>query len=846
MSAIKLFKSSTHQPEIGISERLSIANFVTPTLIESVSGDVAGVIRLKGFYCETSTTAEVNQKHHIWASALNRLGSEFGVYSYVLRKKVQMRMSGEFTSYLGKALDRDYHARYASDDFYRNELYLCVIYKGFDSGKAGKSFNWLSQLSRKKLSVHRDHYRQQAVEKTTTKIRELISLLSCYGPHWLNSDELSNGDNEVLSFLGDLVNGLTNEKLKNYHDFQAFAPNLKTMQSPLFPEKNLSQYLGKGSVWFGERIQWADGNGGNKFGAVITLKDLNGHAGTGTISPTIMVRLMRLPMEFVYFTAFLPETSEVALKMVAAQERRFVSSKDASLSQKQQLLMLKDDLASQRSTLGATQTQLLVLSDSLESLRDKVESANKCLREAGIQGVIESFNQESCFWAMMPFNHAYLSRIRYLQDSAYADLFPMTNYPLGHWNQNHLGGAVTLVDTYSASPMFFNFHKCGSEIGGTPTLGHSLTVGVTGSGKSVLLAFMMGQLERYNTRIIVFDFLQGLEVPIRAYGGDYFRLSPDSPEQSRFNPFSLPDSHGNRSFLKSWLAELVRFDGESFIPGNIQEDLSACVEYAYDRLAPHERHLSNVLAHLPVNFERIHALNLWCKAGNGRYSDGDYSYLFDNDNESITLTNRMVGFDLTGLMKQQAKVVHVVTMYLFHCIESSLDGEPVGIICDEAQNIIDTPHFAARLKDWLAQMRKMNTFINFLTQLPETFLNSEICASLIGNTHTHVFFPNHKAKYEHYQAFDFSPEEFAFIKNTSEKGYFLYKFGDESTICRLNLHGLDQYLNILGADKKSPELCEEARLEAGNNPEDWLPVYQTKLQEYRNKRKGASHDYHST
>jgi type IV secretion system protein VirB4 len=71
----------------------------------------------------------------------------------------------------------------------------------------------------------------------------------------------------------------------------------------------------------------------------------------------------------------------------------------------------------------------------------------------------------------------------------------------------------------------------------------------------------------------------------------------------------------------------------------------------------------------------------------------------------------------------------------------------------------------------------------------------------------------------------------------------LYKFGHESTICRLNLSGMDYYLNIFGADKIALKVCNEARLERGDRPEDWLPLYQEKLLKLRTDNRGGTHAY---
>ena len=84
---------------------------------------------------------------------------------------------------------------------------------------------------------------------------------------------------------------------------------------------------------------------------------------------------------------------------------------------------------------------------------------------------------------------------------------------------------------FGAPPLFF-----GKTEGSTPfrfslhvgDVGHTLVVGPTGAGKSVLLALMALQFRRYpRTQIFAFDFGGSIRAAALAMGGDWHDLGGD-------------------------------------------------------------------------------------------------------------------------------------------------------------------------------------------------------------------------------------------------------------------------------------------------------------------------------
>ena len=61
----------------------------------------------------------------------------------------------------------------------------------------------------------------------------------------------------------------------------------------------------------------------------------------------------------------------------------------------------------------------------------------------------------------------------------------------------------------------------------------------TGSGKTVFIGFLVAMLERQGATQVVFDKDRGLEILVRALGGEYLRAA-GTARPTGFNPLQLP------------------------------------------------------------------------------------------------------------------------------------------------------------------------------------------------------------------------------------------------------------------------------------------------------------------
>ena len=121
---------------------------------------------------------------------------------------------------------------------------------------------------------------------------------------------------------------------------------------------------------------------------------------------------------------------------------------------------------------------------------------------------------------------------------------------------------------------------------------------------------------------------------------------------------------------------------------------------------------------------------------------GPWGRLLDADEERIGAA-RVQAFETEGLVG--AASAGPVLSYLFHRIAGRLDGSPTLIIIDEGWLVLDSPAFAAQLREWLKTLRKKNASVIFATQSLADIEGSSIAPAIIESCPTRIFLPNERA-----------------------------------------------------------------------------------------------------
>ena len=121
---------------------------------------------------------------------------------------------------------------------------------------------------------------------------------------------------------------------------------------------------------------------------------------------------------------------------------------------------------------------------------------------------------------------------------------------------------------------------------------------------------------------------------------------------------------------------------------------------------------------------------------------GPWGRLLDAESERLGEAS-VQAFETEGLVG--AGSAAAVLSYLFHRIEGRLDGSPTLIIIDEGWLVLDSPAFAAQLREWLKTLRKKNASVIFATQSLADIETSAIAPAIIESCPTRIFLPNERA-----------------------------------------------------------------------------------------------------
>ena len=293
---------------------------------------------------------------------------------------------------------------------------------------------------------------------------------------------------------------------------------------------------------------------------------------------------------------------------------------------------------------------------------------------------------------------------------------------------------------FQAPPLLF-----GKTEGSTPfrlslhvgDVGHTLIVGPTGAGKSVLLSLMAMQFRRYRkSQIFAFDFGGSIRTAAIAMGGDWHdlggSLSAGSEHSVSLQPLAQIDDPSERAWAAEWVAAILAKEGVTIDPTAKEHVWSALTSLAS---SPVQERTITGLAVLLQSTALKQALQPYCVGGpSGR--------LLDAESEQLG-SAPVQAFETEGLIG--AGAAPAVLTYLFHRIEGRLDGRPTLLIIDEGWLVLDDPAFAQQLREWLKTLRKKNASVVFATQSLSDIDGSNIAPAIVESCPTRIFLPNERA-----------------------------------------------------------------------------------------------------
>ena len=464
------------------------------------------------------------------------------------------------------------------------------------------------------------------------------------------------------------------------------------------------------------------------------------------------------------------------------------------------------ELGSDQVAFGYVTATVTVLDADATAADEKLRMAERVIQGRGFVTIPETLNAVEAWLSSIPGNAYANVRQPIVSTLNLAHLMPVSAVWAGPERNRHLDGPPLVVTRTEGSTPF----RLVTHVG---DVGHTLVVGPTGMGKSVLLALLALQFRRYpGSRIFAFDMGRSMRATVLGLGGEHYDLGSDG--DIAFQPLAGIDQEGYRSWAAEWVEGRLVHEGVAVGP-----DEKAAIWSALGSLAgaPREQRTLTGLSVLLQSNALRQALSPYVLGGaHGKLLDADQDRLGTADVQC---------FEMEELMGSRAAVMAVLG-YLFARFEARFDGAPTLLMLDESWLFLDDPVFAARIRQWLKTLRKKNVSVLFATQSLADIQGSSIAPAIVESCASRIFQPNPQATEPQvrsiYEAFGLNRRQIEIVATAVPKRDYYYQSRLGNRLFDLDLGPVA--LAFAGASTPQDQRLIDEVL-ASNPPEGFAPAW---------------------
>ncbi|MBN9677982.1 conjugal transfer protein TrbE [Salipiger bermudensis] len=695
-----------------LADYLPWAALVAPGVVLNKDGSLQRSARFRGPDLDSAVAAELVAVAGRINNAFRRLGSGWAIFVEAQRVAAADYPDSRFPDPASALLDAERRAGFAEQGAHFQSEYLLTFLYLPPAEEAARAETWLYE-GREKAGIDAGEVLRGFIDRTD----RVLALFDGIMPEcrWMD-------DSETLTYLHSTIS--------------TQAHRVRVPETPAYLDALLADQPLTGGL---------EPRLGDAHLRVLTLSGFP----TAT-TPGILDDLNRLAFPYRWATRAILMDKGEATRMVARIRRQWFAKRKSiaailkEVMTNEQSALVDTDAANKAADadmalqeLGAdiageayVTATLIVWDEDPRRADEKLRLVEKVVQGRDFTAMVETVNAVDAWLGSLP-GQAYANvRQPPISTLNLAHMIPLSAVWAGEERDAHFDGPPLLYGkTEGATPFRLSLH--------VGDVGHTLVVGPTGAGKSVLLALMALQFRRYpGAQVFAFDFGGSIRAATLAMGGDWHDLGGELTEGEEatvsLQPLARIDDPSERSWAAGWIGAILAREGIAITP-EVKEHLWSTLTSLAS--APVGERTITGLAVLLQSTDLKQALRPFCLGGaHGR--------LLDAETEELGAAS-VQAFEIEGLVGTAA--APAVLSYLFHRIGDRLDGRPTLLIIDEGWLALDDEGFAGQLREWLKTLRKKNASVIFATQSLSDIDASAIAPAIIESCPTRLLLPNERA-----------------------------------------------------------------------------------------------------
>lgn len=778
---------------VKLADWLSWAVLVAPGIILNKDGSLQKTFMYRGMDMDASTPEELMVAVAQMNNTLKRLGTNWCIYAEAQRYPSTVYPNRFYPDVVTTMIDAERRSYFAGQgQHYESAYYLTLLYLP-PPDRYDKIEKFLVESEENVVEKERErleaHLQTFSVE--TDRIHQLLReiMVMCR----------PLTDDETLTYLHSTVS-----PRRHY---------IRTPHTGTF----LDCLLADTPLTAGFDLKFGEKNGHHTHLAVLTVLGLPSFT-----APGLLDGLNRLGFSYRWVTRYIPLSKEDANKefenirrvWFAKRKSLFTMLKE-SLTRSESAMVDTDALQKFEDTQEAMReagqdlasygyfTATVVLSDeNKKRLEDKTREVEKVINHEGFATICEGYNCLDAWLGSIPGLARANIRRPIVNSINLAHMMPMNAVWAGPEKTDHLRAPV-LAQTDCNGSTAFRLSLYHGDVG------HTMVLGPTGAGKSVLLSFIAAQFRGYeDAQVYFFDVGGSSRVLTAAIGGEFYDLGAEDSDLC-FQPYAEIDQETERTWAQEWTEGLLLQEGMERITPEIRREIweTLC------RLANAPKDQRTITGFYLMTQERtLRDIMLTYMRPSHVTRGGAHGKLFDSPVDSLSYGVWQV-FEMQTLMTQRTAVMPALN-YMFHRLEKNCTGKPTCIILDECWLFLDNPLFAEKLRAWLKTMRKNNVAIIFATQNLQDVADSVIAPALLESCPTRIYLPNPNALNPNnaaiYQKFSLNETERGLLSIATPKRHYYFKSPAGSRLFDLGLDKMPFSLAYLTSSNKADQKkCQE-------------------------------------